>query len=339
MLKTGQIKYVECKGTPRQMGQQYGEAAREEIQQDLHQRMQYLDYGRLAGLKRRVVGVMQRYVPEVLKELYGVAEGANVKPELIMFANHVDTFDDEVERCTPVIVRSAKDGVLIAKNNDAGINETNPFVIRKCTPDVGIPTIQITYAGFLSGLDMMNAEGVANTHGSVGSIFAKAGNRIDIKLYLYHLMRVCKSLAEIIEGLRSVPLTGKGFSIAVGDAGKETAFLDAAVPEIGVRDRNRDYDYSTNLYRASGLEHADLRSEDRRQICRNRSEYLKGRDVRSLSQLKELLSDHQSPWAPCRHGRESGSKTTWSVVALTEQNKFLVAAGHPCSNPYEEYVI
>ena len=40
----------------------------------------------------------------------------------------------------------------------------------------------------------------------------------------------------------------ENFNIAVGDAGTNTAMLDAAVPFIAVRNHNKQFDYATNIY-------------------------------------------------------------------------------------------
>jgi len=276
----------------------------------------------------------------VLEELKGVAEGANVDIRRVLLINHVDTFVNNTERCTPVILRSSPQGTIIAKNNDAPVNEDFLFIIRKGRPAKGVPFIQITYAGWIGGLDIMNSEGLANTHGSVGAVFDKSGLRIDIRLKAYQLMNVCRTVDEFIAGLHEVPLTGKGFNIALGDRSGGTAMLDVAVPFIAVRNRNKQFDYATNIYKATGLENADMRPPGKRDICVYRYGYLKWLEATNppgnLDDLRRLLSSHE-PWAPCRHGGIHGSKTLWSMINLTKSGKVLIAHGNPCQNEYREY--
>ena len=334
------MKIIECYGTPLEMGRQYGEAAREEI---VYSRELWQPYFRNYPVRpfflRETAAVLEKYAPDTALELQGIAEGAGVPLDFLFAVNHTDTFGPEVERCTPLLLRRSPEGIIVAKNNDAGIGEKFPFVIRKCRPDRGIPFIQVTYAGWISGLDMMNAEGLANTHGSVGSIFPRPRRRIDIRLRLYELMKSCRNIDELIYGLQDpeVPLTGKGFSIAAGDRRGECVFIDAAVPNIVVRDRNRQFSWSTNLYDAPGLENADQRPAELKPFCQARSRYISERKPPvDLAGIKALLSDHSVPFAPCRHGGQSRSVTVWSMYCLPEKGCVGVADGTPCNTPYRE---
>jgi predicted choloylglycine hydrolase len=337
---TENLKLIECQGTPIQMGLQYGEQAREEIQKDLSLRLNEIDKEKLKHFANKAKLAISKFLPDELEELKGIAKGANVSFDHVLFANHVDTFGSTVERCTPVLLRESPEGTIVAKNNDAPVNEEYPFIIRKGKPAKGLPFIQVTYAGWLSGLDMMNAEGLANTHGSVGSVFDKSGLRIDIRLYVYSLMKTCKSTDEFVRKLNILPLTGKGFNIAMGDKYGETVMLDAAVPFVAVRNRNKQFDYATNIYNSPGLENADMRNPAKRDICLYRYGYLKWRETSNppeqLKDIKDLLSSHDS-WAPCRHGGAHNSKTTWSMISMCNSGKVLIAHGNPCQNEYKEY--
>jgi hypothetical protein len=186
----------------------------------------------------------------------------------------------------------------------------------------------------------MNAEGLANTHGSVGSKFDKRGERVDIRLQAYALMQRCRTTDAFINGLSQAPLTGKGFSIAVGDAEADTVMLDAAVPYVATRNRRDDFAYSTNLYLAPGLEEADMRRAAKRHVCVYRGGYLRWvaetQPPKSLDDVKALLASHE-PWAPCRHDGPHGSVTTWSMICLPQDRKILVADGNPCASEYVEY--
>ena len=331
-----ELKRLECAGSPREMGRAYGEQAFAEIRHNL-ERFPWKPSGTmLDGMKRAIA----ERDPEILEELTGIAEGADVSEDALIAMNHWElTQIDDAERCTVAVVRSERDGLLIAKNNDSPLGEDYRFVIRRGTPAHGIPFLQVCYAGSLSGLDMMNAEGLCNTHGSVGSRFARPGIRLDIRLRLYRLMRSCRDIGSLIRGLHEFPLTGKGFSIAVADRQGNSAILDAAVPFFGIRAENRPFAYSTNLYEYPGLEDADMRRPDRRTICLQRQAYLRGIEQtnppRTLEALKKLLSSHD-PWAPCRHGGAHQSVTDWSMIGIPHKGELWVAQGFPCTEPYRE---
>ncbi len=335
------LRLIETSGSPRQMGEQYGEAMRQEIQlarelwREWFQRFPITD-----EFVQNVQQVLTTYAPDILEELAGLAAGAAVEERFLYALNFTDTFGDKVERCTPLFLRHSPDGMIVAKNNDAGVHERFPFVVRKGKPDRGLPFVQITYAGWLSGLDMMNAEGLANTHGSVGSVFPKDGLRMDIRLRMYQLMQSCRNAAELAQGLRQVPLTGKGFAIAVGDAVGDAFFLDAAVPELELRSQQDAFAWATNLYASPRLCNADARPPERRGHCLKRYEYLQQQPApQNLAELQALLSDHSSPYAPCRHGGEHLSVTTWSMFALVQKRTVVYSDGNPCENSWKEVLL
>lgn len=333
-----ELKIVECSGSPREMGRQYGEQAKEEIRCNLAR----FAPAQPEAMLRKMRSNLEKYAPEVLEELNGIAEGSGTDTDAVLAYNHWELNCDDAERCTVMVLRTEDAGILTAKNNDSPAGEDGRFVIRRGKSLHGIPFVQVTYAGSLSGLDMVNAEGLCNMHGSVGSRFARPQSPLDIRLRLYQLMQTCRSVAELAEGLRQIPLTGKGFSIGVSDRGGASLFLDAAVPFIAERARNKKFAFSTNLYEAPGFENADMRPPEKRNICLFRNGYLqwvaRTAPPENLKQLQKLLSSHE-PWAPCRHGGPHGSVTDWSVIAAPRPGKLLVSPGPPCRTPYKEYEI
>ena len=330
------MKTIECCGTPREMGRQYGEAARDDIQYEVENIGQYFVTPRLEPFYAEADRILEKYLPDIREEIFGIAEGANADKKVLLAMNFVDTFDNRTERCTPLLVKNSPDGVIVAKNNDAGAAEKCRFVTLIRKPEKGIPMLTTTYAGWLSGLDSMNAEGVANTHGSVGSKFDKSGERVDIRLAVMQVMRCCTSSADFLEKLSAFPLTGKGFSIAIGDKNGHTFFIDAAVPHLFKREENVPFAWSTNLYYTPEAEFMDERAADYRPFCVKRSEYIADKSIPlNVEDVKTLLSDHSSCYAPCRHAGEAHSLTKWSMICLPARGKVLIADGFPCENEYQ----
>ncbi len=342
------MKYIECSGTSREMGRQYGEQAKEEIRTALNGDAHKNFAAKIKNCSARVNAIkenIRKSLPDVHEEMAGIAEGCGYSIEEITLLNHVDTFDDHwLGNCTPVGLISEIDGIIVSKNNDGAPSEhvQYPFVVRKSTPSKGLPTLQLTYAGWLSGLDSMNSAGLANTHGSVGSVFDKSGARIDIRLASYHLMRHCRTVRELFDGLNEMSLTGKGFNIIAGDRNRSSLIIEAAVPLIASRGLNSKFFYSTNHYITDALLSSDMRTPKGKEISRLRLGYLdwiaQVAPPQTLEDVKRILSSHE-PWAPCRHAGPHVSQTEWSQICLPEQGKMLIAAGPPCENEYKEYTI
>ena len=340
-----QIRFIECRGSPREMGRQYGEQAREEIRGNIAAfRVDATDprAEEFAGLAGRV---LDRFAPEILAELTGVAEGAGAALSSILRLNQVDTFGAGSRAhspgCTSMALSSGPDGPVLGKNNDGAPGEPS-FIVRKTLPDTGLGMLQVTYAGWLSGFDAMNNAGLANGHNSTGSVFDKSGMRIDIRLWMYRLMSVCRSTAELLDMIDAAPLTGKGFNIVVTDATGDSCVLEAAVPLVSVRDRGKPFVYATNHYAGDALRDADIRTPENKRVSIYRLGYLSWREaVRPpgcVGDIKDILRSHE-PWAPCRHGGPHLSHTLWSMICVPASRSALVSSGAPCRNDYAQYDI
>ena len=340
------MKYIECAGTPEEMGLQYGEQAKDEILMTLGGSFNAHFPETIKKHAERIKFIGENLwhnFPETHQEIAGIAKGCGVSFESILLLNHWDTFGEgPLEGCTPVGLLTENDGVIIAKNNDGhpSQREQYPFVIRKSVPERGFAMLQITYAGWLSGLDAMNSAGLANTHGSVGSIFDKSGKRVDIRLAVYALMRKCETVRELYRGLNELSLTGKGFNIIMGDNDASRMIVEAAVPLIASRKVENSFFYTTNHFLTPPLKEADMRTPDGKRISTYRLGYLdwitKTKSPHDINGIKKVLSSHE-PWAPCRHAGAHVSETFWSQICIPSQCKMMIAHGAPCENEYKEY--
>jgi isopenicillin-N N-acyltransferase-like protein len=347
--ETQALRLVECRGTPREMGRQYGEQDREAIRHNVEfftAKRWNPEAGR--AFARTTRRLLRERLPDVLDELEGIAEGSGTDADRVLSMNQVDTFGPEWLECTPLAVAKTDAGPIVAKNNDgtpharfgAGTPETYSYVVRRCSPARGFPMVQVTYSGWLSGLDAMNAAGLANMHASVGSQFDKSGPRLDIRLWAYQLMKQCATARSFLDGLANAALTGKGFNVVVADRAGHTVVVEAAVPLIAWRDSGKPFVYSTNHYVTAALRNSDARSPEAKEISVRRLGYLswveETRTPRTLPDVQALLSSHE-PWAPCRHGGVGVSHTEWTMIALPQKGEVLVAPGPPCKTPYQTF--
>lgn len=332
----GNLPFVECVGDPRTMGRHYGEQAREGILAN----REWWQTGRRAAEGRGRLALYHEFlrsrIPAVYDELLGIAEGSGVPADEILLFNQCDSGTHPVG-CTSMAVVTVTDGTLVAKNNDGCIGDAGSFVVRRSRPAEGLPMVQVTYAGWLSGLDAMNAEGLSTVHSSVGSVFPRPFPAVDIRLWAYHVLRRCGTTAEFLAAMGETPLTGKGFNIVVGDSSADTCAIEAAVPILAVRARGEEFVFTTNHFTTSELADADRRTPEGKEISVYRLGYLKW--VRAQCQpqhvpgLQALLRSHD-PWGVCRHGGAHQSRTLWSMIAKCEAREVLVCDGYPCEGQF-----
>lgn len=348
------IKLVECRGAPREMGRQYGEQASEAIRKNIE--VLTAGSGNRAEIKKvgyNIRRFLQGRMPDVLAECEGIAESTRVDLNLLLIMNQAGTMGAEWAQCTPLAVARTDKGPVVAKNNDGNTaprgnlfaaRRTNEYVyaVRRCAPARGIPFIHVTYAGWLCGMDALNAEGLGNTHASVGSIYDKSGPRVDIRLWTYRLMQQCRTAREFASGLMEGSLTGKGFSVACADRAGHTALIEAAVPTVAVRAMDEAFVYSTNHFNSPALRQSDQRSPAAKAISVWRYGYLRWVALcnapKRLADVKRILASHE-PWAPCRHGGAHQAETEWSMIGLPGQGKIMVSNGAPCRAMYQEFTI
>lgn len=338
---TGKMVFATCAGSPREMGRQYGEQAKDSIQKNLDligAKGDLASKGAFLAMAKRLLG---EKLPDVLDELEGMAEGADVSLDRLILFNHVDLYGEEwLGECTPIAVSESADGPVLGKNDDAGVAQRHDYVARVSFPEQGLPLIQVTYAGWLNGLDSLNEAGLANGHCSVGSVFDKRGPRVDVRLWAYQLMRTCRTTEAFVAGMMDANLTGKGFGIILVDQRGTTSVLEAAVPLIAERDRGAAMVYATNLYMTEALKNCDARTPEAKFLNTCRYGYLRwiertGRAPGSADDMERLLSAHD-PYAPCRHGGHDDSETRATMIALPRDGITRVSNGNPCEGEFRE---
>jgi isopenicillin-N N-acyltransferase-like protein len=206
------FQYIECAGGPYERGRQYGEAAREAIRANLTARQpRPPDPAQV----RTACAMLERHAAEVYAELQGLAEGSGAPLEKLV--QEACTGSPPPAQCTSMAIAAGAEGPVLGKNND-GADDGRRWVVRRTNPDHGHPMLQVLSAGWLSGLDTMNAAGLVNGHSSVGSALARERDSLEIRLWTHALMQRCGTVADFLDGLRALPLNGKGFNLVVADA-------------------------------------------------------------------------------------------------------------------------
>lgn len=308
---------ITCAGDPWNLGCSYGQQAREAIRQNIEVESvddddrwePYLD------MMRTRLG---KDLPDLLAELEGLAEGADVPLAAILRLN-LNPCWNQWQGCTPLAVAAGPDGPILAKNNDGMPPQCDrrSFLVRHIQPSQGLAQTQITDAGRINGLDGVNQAGLGMMHASVGSKLPRPDDALDIRLWAYCILQQARSVEDALMRFGQRPLMGKGFNVVLADRHGQTAVLEAAVPVLAVRARNEPFVFATNHYIHSQLASHDCRSEYNRECSVYRYGYLRGvQQTAPPSSLEDVhrLMKTSGGWAPFRTGQPDGWKTLWSVV-------------------------
>ena len=338
------MKIIEASGSGREVGRITGEALREEIHYHVELYPPEVSDEEWERRFARFLPVLERHLPEVLEEMAGTAEGADIPLETIYKLNlplYADSLYPEQE-CTNVVFSGGPDGPIWGKNNDGNSRQhPRPAHGRLVRRDDAIPTVVFTFCGMVATTDGMNAEGVAVGHSSVGSIYQQSDDYVPIRLWAYECLMHSRSTRELVRKMSSLPTRGKGYSHACVDREGVTCSIEAPCPVFQIRWPEAEHGHMncTNYYQLPALAEADRRRPDGKLNAIARRAFLddevsQGKEM-ALEDMKRLLRHHGEP-SICRHGGADMSFTEYSMIGLPRDRKVLYMDGNPCEGEFEE---
>lgn len=335
------MKVFECSGTPYEIGLITGEETREEIK-DYMDRISPLTGDNWRGRIGVFVQTLEKYTPDILEEMKGIAKGANVPLDEILRINLPVTYEGvNLDECTNIAFKDSDYGPILGKNNDEG-DLLKPVCTRIIKLNKGIPLVSISFCGMLFTGDSMNAEGLSVGHSSVGSVFQRRESMPGIRIWAYEAMKKCKNTKEYVEMMTSLPLSGKGYSILCIDREKDMCSLEAPVPLVQIRrSEGADGMNCVNYYQLETLKDADKRTAAGKENAIARGKFLDkalNEGKNSLSKMKSLLRHHGNP-SICRHKGEDLSDTVFSFICIPAHNRFLYLEGYTCKEKFKTITI
>lgn len=348
------MKVIECRGNDKTIGRTIGESLRDEIQAHING---FLPRD-LNPMEKEIAFLktsLSRFLPCVLEQMLHAAEAAHVTEKQMLALNvPCGNSDYRFEQgCSNVVFAYGPDGPIWGKNNEGRFSPTDypvensqgprPVCVLKLYPEKGIPAICFTFCGWFSGADMMNAEGVATGHSSVGSKFQQNPYHVSVLHWLYQSMFQIKNVTDYVNHVTTLPLRGKGFSQIVVDAEGHMASGELACPlaqirwpkpgEVGMN--------CVNHYQLPNLEGMDAREPAGLANSKGRQAFLDTAipdGDQSLNHMKRLLR-HHGDYSICRHGGKDTCFTEYSMIGLPKERKVLFVHGYPCEQEYREIVI
>lgn len=345
------------KGSPREMGRQIGEACRDLVSPLVDHILFRMNEHRVAPVAEsraleeagRYVAVAERYAPDVVDELRGVAEGANVSLEAVMLVNarsEVAFATRGQEGCTAVAVSreaSATGGVILGQNwdNDPEMARFSLVITREA--ERGPAFACWTQPGIAAYIGM-NESGL----GLCMNALAGPSRREGLPWY-FTVRRVIESATveearSAIEGSARARC-GNLAMVAEGEALDFEVQIDASrVVRSGA---------DGVLVHTNHCVHPDLAPRNREfaddlygqtfeRASRARQMIESGDRPINVDRVKAILSDHHdAPTSICRHPNDHPA-TGWqrsviSIVMEPDRGAMHISRGNPCEHPYETY--
>jgi isopenicillin-N N-acyltransferase-like protein len=338
------------------MGRQLGEATRAEVRTYVDLVVERFNLGRKSRLAPEAalsvavesIPPAERYLPDAMEELRGIAEAAGVTVEQVMLINVRNQLGAAAppEGCTAVLVepRASASGIgIVAQNwdNDPATDAFSVVLTRRPTGKPALMTFtrpgEIAYLGLSSaGMGIaLNAMPGAQRRAGVPWYF--------ILRAMYEAASLDAAEGAIERAERALP----GNAVVItADGGADIEIMIDAVrvlrpeaqgtlvhtnhcvhPELlPVNDRYRAGVYGQSFPRKARGEQI-LGSED---------------TPVTLEQIQRLLSDHEGyPTSICRHPNDDPAlgwqRSVVSVILEPAVGRMRLSRGNPCENPYEIY--
>jgi len=347
---------IEISGTHREMGQQIGEARREQIQHSVENARQLIEQaydtleltwdGAQIQSRKYLPFAEERY-PQYVDEWRGIAEGAEVPFAEIVTLNVMEAVTVDalhLTRCTSFAVneeRTADGHVLAAHNEDWVPDDENDVFVISAKPKKEAPYLAMTYGGLLPNVGL-NAYGIAQL---IDSVYPN-DSRIGIpRLVVARAVLAAKRLSGAL-GRTLVKHRAAGYNHLLVDESGELYSVEVSARKFDILHGTDGYMVHTNHYLSQTMKNIEHEPEE---LLSSRVRYfradrlLRQSSEHTIKSLQGIQKDHVNlPNSICNHNnlgedpldRES---TICALVIDLTAREMHIAWGNPCQNSYHTY--
>jgi isopenicillin-N N-acyltransferase like protein len=339
------LPVVRVGGGPEERGRAVGEALAEPIHRSLAFYRSFLarrgvQAATLAGLLRPYRQVAEGALPDLVREVDGLAAGADADPWEMLAVNAFEELEPllapvgagGLERCT-AFATTGPSGIVLAHNEQWYAGDAGNAAVVVAEPAEGLPFASPTVVTCLPAVGM-NAAGVAQ--GVMSLTADDDGEGIPRVLVSRHALQA----EDLADHLRRATIDhrsgGYGYMVAAAGGAARTVETSAGRHAVIEGPAGHTNHYLDAELAANGVDSSGSRA---------RLERLRGllaeRTPETPEDAMAILRDHDSvPQSICLHpdpadGDEAGA-VLFSMVCHLEERRMWVAAGNPCTEPYEE---
>ena len=334
--------HIETYGSPRQMGQQIGDALGDQFDRIIDR---YAPWIRGMDDRRRAAvaalrDVTARHAPEVLEETAGMAEAVGMDEQELLGLRMFNEVKHYMPSCSGLVICDSDRGPLLARTCDLEPDISQEIQLSRVSrPNEGPATVTVTYLPMVSSLGF-NEHGIAMTGSSAVSKGDPAMDGLPMAVLNTVSLKYCKSLEDVAGWLTGKTLRGKGaiqlFCDAAGRSmiaeyptGRETILTHRAAGDT--------YQACTNFPQTAGLELASGPLYAANAYARfGRMKHQADGDMpRTLEGVKQLLVDVAQPGMVCP-AETSMWRTAYAFVIEVRNRKMHLAPGHPAEVDWME---
>jgi isopenicillin-N N-acyltransferase-like protein len=345
---------IRASGPPLELGRRHGARAARPIRAFVDYLADSLGvtHAELCRRALRFQPLFERYCPQLLDEIQGLAQGAEIDFALalaVQIRGELGLVPDDA--CTSFVIgpRGTADGnILIGQTSDTPAEIEQFAYVLHLEPDNRPPLLMWTFGGML-GYHGINAAGVGQFANSLGG-----GPAWKFALPHYPLKRLlleCTTASAALELFQTIPVCSNGNYVLCAEGEIADVELTSNGPQV-LRDEGRGFLAHANHFLCGGeacRENFDRSLPDsfarQDRIVRLIEERF---GTLTVGDLARILSDHEGfPVGICRHPHQGAGdrvlpntgKTVAAIIAEPAHGRLHVARGNPCENPFVTFSI
>ena len=332
------MHFVKLSGTYYEMGYEYGKLSRMNL---------FLPDADVKDLKyaSKCKEHVTEHVPNILEEVQGIADGADIKFELLItYLLYIPSsikwfFHSNPQGCTIFAVSGDEtaDGFPIyARNYDWEYGKQDQLALFKIHPKGKLQSIG--FADHMSGrYGGVNEAGLAAGITIMPYYNRKLQPGVPVWIATRWIIDTFKTTREAVAFLETIPHC-EGYQFVLADKKGDIAKVEVTPEQVNTVPAN-GVCVATNHFQSEKMSQYSFKITDeiagttftRLQKVNDWFEANKGKIT--IDSVKRVLSGHES--GVCDHQEWGG--TIWSWIALLGTGNVEICAGPPCTHEYEPY--
>lgn len=356
MKKNDRYFQIRIEGNSFERGFQYGKQTKDLIQisisnySEMFEVFSGLSWSAARAMSEKYIYPVEKYSPELLEEMKGIAEGSGLLFEDIFTLNCRSeiVLDNTVDGCTAFGISKniASDGKThICQNWDWIRRQKDALIVIEIVKSDSFPSIlMIAEAGIISGKGM-NSAGLGTCFNALSTGKGQPGVPIHI---LLRKILDSSTLGDAVEAIATADRASSG-NFLIGTAEGEIINIESAPEDFGVLYAERGYLAHTNHFLCQNLicklfDHGKVILPDTFHRL-GRINSLLGVNNNSLNfdKCTDFLSDHiNHPDSICRHedskdpeGKQLAS--VYSVIMDLCEHALWITDTNPCESSFSKY--
>lgn len=337
------LKVIHLEGNNYEIGYQHGKILSKYIKKSIETRYHHLKSNLNISLSEAIkesqkyLPDAEKYFPEYINEIEGIAKGANIPFEKVFFIQVASEFAYRPDTSCSAFAITPRyteyNEVIIGQNWDTIKEYQTNLFIYNIKPINKPEMLMFGYAGVIGYMGINNI-GVAHVVNSLKSSKWRYGVT---HYFLHRKLYEMKKANEFIDLINNIPISSAANFLISDNQG---TILDIEISPEGNRVIRSDkavihtnHFLHTELIKNEKF-HEEIDSSKKR--LRRLTYLINQRIPINLSKITSIMSDHENyPFSICRHSEDSSSmKTAASLIFFPQSGKIFISPGNPCNTEF-----